>query len=327
MEDRSHEILEGAKAIITAIEDGSVPLSRIGLRARRLAQIVDDEAAFFWLNLECAGAAPAVRPERPWRNAEVALTGYEKWKRLRAVWDVAALTPGEVAAQVAAGDLPERSKTLAASLASLEVMREELRAERMRLAEARGGEVTQAQLLDGEVRRTLETVASAIHEWATGVYIAHRFREFAGNIFDRFKTSSDARLAQLCPDALNKLNHAIERGSTENPEAWSAAAMSCRRVLKDFADAVYPPKEEAVDGHDVTAGKYINRLYAFAKEHGGQALALEELEGLGKVLDRMYELGSKGVHASITKGEVDVVILRTYILLSQLAQLIPAPSL
>jgi hypothetical protein len=97
--------------------------------------------------------------------------------------------------------------------------------------------------------------------------------------------------------------------------------MSCRRVLKDFADAVYPAREEKAEGHAVTDDKYINRLYAFAKERAGKALALEELEALGSALDRMNELGSKGVHTDITKEEVDVVIVRTYILLSQLAKL------
>ena len=35
----------------------------------------------------------------------------------------------------------------------------------------------------------------------------------------------------------------------------------------------------------------------------------------------MNELGSKGVHADVSKEETDVAIVRTYILLSQLAKL------
>jgi hypothetical protein len=141
------------------------------------------------------------------------------------------------------------------------------------------------------------------------------------NIFDELKVSTDTLLTELCPTAQTKLTHAIEQANTDKPEGWSSAAMSCRRVLKDFADAVYPARDEPVDGHDVSDAKYINRLYAFAKERGGDALASEELEGLDTTLNRMQTLGSKGVHANITQEEARITIIRTYMLLARLAQL------
>jgi hypothetical protein len=183
-----------------------------------------------------------------------------------------------------------------------------------------------AELYVSELRQALTRVADAIHEWASGVYAAHRFRQLAGSIFDRLKTSSDSTLARLCPDAIAKLNHAIERAGTDNPEAWSAAAMSCRRALKDFADVVYQPRSDLVEGRKVGPEEYKNRLWAFAKSRGvsaleEEALSVEEIDGLGKSLDRVYDLDSKGVHNKVTKREADMLVVRTYILLSQLSSL------
>ena len=138
-------------------------------------------------------------------------------------------------------------------------------------------------------------------------------------------------LARLCPKAIAKLTNAVEKAGSGKPEDWAAAALSCRRVLNDFADAVYPARGEPVDGRSVAKDKYKNRLWAFAKERGSKAvekefLATEEIDGLCKTLDRVYELDSKGIHDAVTKQEAHLAVLRTYILLEQLAQLVPADT-
>lgn len=98
-------------------------------------------------------------------------------------------------------------------------------------------------------------------------------------------------------------------------------------MLKDFADAVYPARDEQVDGRKVGNEEYKNRLWAFAKARGTRAIekqfmATEEIDGLCKTLDRVYDWDSKGVHDSVTKQEAQLAVLRTYILLEQLAQLV-----
>ena len=324
MDERTTEILTLAHGIITAIEEGTVPLSRVALRASRLALLLDDDAAVMWFTLECSGFTHAFKPERPWKSGTETKRGLEKASKLRAVPDFASISLAQIALRAFAGTLPERTRMMGASLSEIEnALASPPSKEELTELAGKGGpdSVVLMKSIYGEKRAVLNRIATAIHEWATGIYLAHKFRALAGNIFDRFKTSADATLADICPSALGKLAHAIERASTDDPEAWSAAAMSCRRVLKDFADAVYPPKDEMVEGHAVTDDKYINRLYAFAKQHGGTALALEELEALGRALERMNELGSKGVHADVSKEETDVAIVRTYILLSQLAKL------
>jgi hypothetical protein len=52
-----------------------------------------------------------------------------------------------------------------------------------------------------------------------------------------------------------------------------------------------------------------------------EALADEEIDGLCNSLDRIYDGDSKGVHDKVSKHEADMLVVRTYILLAQLAAL------
>lgn len=332
MDERTAEVIAECKTIIEAIEGQKLPLSRVALGARRLAQLLDDDAAFMWLSMECTGADGETPPARPWKDGSHAdaMKGAEKYVMLHGVPDFTNITLQELAARAAKGEIPEKTRVAGAPLAELEVAREPMsKEEEQQFAAVPGGQhfLVTTKALAREHRKLLERVAAAIHEWATNVYVVHRFRQAAGNIFDRFKTHADGVLARLCPEAIAKLGNAVEKASSDKPEDWSAAALSCRRVLHDFADAVYPPSDEPVEGRSVSKDKHKNRLWAFAKKRGSKAiekqfLAIEEIDGLCKTLDRVYEWDSKGVHDSVTKQGADLAVLRTYILLEQLAQLV-----
>jgi hypothetical protein len=107
---------------------------------------------------------------------------------------------------------------------------------------------------------------AAIHRWATNLYVAHKFRHLAGNIFDRFKTQADAVLARLWPDAIAKLGNAVEKAGPITPRTGQ------RRRCHAVACSITSPMRFT---HRVmtlwTAGvsrrtSYKNRLWAFAKE-------------------------------------------------------------
>jgi hypothetical protein len=303
VDERTTEILAECKGIIEAIEHRKLPLSRIALRARRLAQLLDDDEAFMWLSMECVGADGGTPPARQWSDQTGAngSKGLQKYLKLHAVRDFTNVTIERVVDEIAKGRLVDKTRVAGAPLAELEAGREPL---------------------SKDVSEQLSAVRG-------GPDLLLHFRQIAGNIFDRFKTNADAVLAQLCPDAIAKLTNAVEKAGSDKPEDWAAAALSCRRVLHDFADAVYPPRDEPVEGRSVAKDKYKNRLWAFAKDRGSKAvekefLATEEIDALCKTLDRVYELDSKGVHDAVTNQQAHLAVLRTYILLEQLAQLVPA---
>jgi len=135
------------------------------------------------------------------------------------------------------------------------------------------------------------------------------------------------RLEDSNPSLCDMMYSAFQRFEHfETIEDLSQAAVTCRRILKLFADAVYPPKKELVDGREVGKEQYRNRLWAYIKENisGKQGdLLLVELEDIGKRVDKLDELANKGTHANISKNEVQRLILGEIILLHDLSILTP----
>lgn len=352
------EAVVEARAVMEAIEQGTTPLSRIALRARRLAQLIDDDEAYWWLRMECEGVPGLTHTEKP-RDQNASGRAAVKFAKIRAATNWNAQSLAKLSATHGAAKAVERDTVVAAPLSALEVGRANTEALRARLAndpdeaylrklqerdplhvfdaianqrERHWAEV-RAHLADGEVRQVLERIGSAIHAWATGVYVAHRFREIAGDIFEGFRTRAESMLAELCPDAVRRLNHAVERLSpSSSAEEWAAAAVSCRRALKDLADRLYPPSHDEKGGRKLDDEKYKNRLWAFAKERAASTESGigDEINALCLVLDRLYELSNKGVHGTIDKHEAELCVLRTYILMSQFSELAvaeqPAPK-
>lgn len=227
MDKRTAEIITECKTIAEAIESQTLPLSRVALKARGLAQLLDDDAAFMWLTLECSGADGVTKPERPWRSGDEGMKGYKKYTALHAVPDIARMDLNRLGQMVTSGQIADKPRVLGASLAMLESGRDLAVEDQRAMAAASGGQDMLAvmKMLHHERRRVLERVAAAIHEWASNVYVVHRFRQLAGNIFERFKTQADVVLARLCPEAVAKLNNAVGKASSDNPEDWAAAAM------------------------------------------------------------------------------------------------------
>jgi hypothetical protein len=327
--DLTEEVLSEALAVVRSIEDQSVPLSRVALRARRLAQLIDDDEAFWWLRLECEGHRDPSFPSWSVGDSASVERAVDKFVQLRTIPDLTKLPFDQVPPTKPAGEPFER-RTIGLPLAFLEREHELSEEQASRLGSAAQGPnaLLLAEILRHDRRSVVNRIAGAIHEWASSVYVTYRFRRAAANIFERFRSNTEAVLARLCPEAINKLNHAVERAASADAEDWSAATLACRRVLKEFADAVYPARTEKVNGRSVGEAEHKNRLWAFAKERGrqeleGQFLAEEEIDGLCKALDKLNDLDSKGIHAEITRAEAEMAVLRTYILLAQLAPLVP----
>lgn len=172
MYNRDAEIIAEAKEIIKAIEGGTAKLSRIALRARRLAQVAEDQHAYTWLRLECEGAIVPSAPSGRLSDAAAVERGLEKFARIRAVPDFTSLSVTGLAQVVTAGNLVERTKVMAASISMLETAAEQAQASRA-TAQELGSQpgarefVMMVELLNSERQATLERIAAAIHEWAT----------------------------------------------------------------------------------------------------------------------------------------------------------------
>ena len=147
--------------------------------------------------------------------------------------------------------------------------------------------------------------------------------------FTKARLAVNDRLTSLCPKSIGKFVSVYENMDSENPEDWANAVHSCRRILLDLADALYPPqkdpiiigKKEILVGHD----QYINRLVQFISSKKGSQTYFNvvgsDLRSIGERLDAINDAVCKGTHVNVSKDEASRYIIHTYLLVSDIISL------
>lgn len=153
-----------------------------------------------------------------------------------------------------------------------------------------------------------------------------KYEDIIFNIFRKRQNRTIEKMGRISPKAIAKFNSIYDnlgKGETEN---LSLLALSCRRMLKDLADVVYPARGEKVNGRDVTSAKFINRLWAFldekSKSGSDKQLSQALVQHLGGILDALHDYMNKGVHAEIVKEEAEKLLIFFYLFVSDILDLI-----
>ena len=115
----------------------------------------------------------------------------------------------------------------------------------------------------------------------------------------------------------------LARAETE--EDCAQAAVSGRRLLEKTADSLFPPSHTDCDGHKVGPAQYKNRLWAYINEAertsgtSSECLTLK----LGAEADRLVNLFNRGLHADLTKENVELAFRDLVIWLSAVMNINP----
>lgn len=136
----------------------------------------------------------------------------------------------------------------------------------------------------------------------------------------------EKQLAARAPAALEALRAAEKSSVSGEREAASHTATSCRRAIKSLADSLYPPGPP-VKGSDGVERKmddehYRNRLTEYVVSHRGRSthadLLGSNIVALGTRLKSLDDLASKGVHADLSRAEVESCVSWVYMLAADL---------
>ena len=278
------QVLEEAEAlsgnIIKDIELGRVPLSAIGLKALRLARILNDSQVEQTLVRQSGGGGSTDSTEKLENTVD----------KGRAVLQSTLQLPGTYEGKWAQQDMEKAIEVLSS-------------------------------------RRTF------IHDYAIRKHYEIRFSSLAEDVFGRIRSRIDSSIGHAVPDAVRKFTAVHDNLSSDNPEDWSNAAHSCRRVLQDLADAVFPaqdkPTTRMVDSKPreikLGADHYINRLIAYIEDSSGSSRFREivgsHLRYMGDRLDAMFGAAQKGSHSTVTKEEADRCVVYTYLIVGDILSL------
>ncbi|BAZ28235.1 hypothetical protein NIES4074_06660 [Cylindrospermum sp. NIES-4074] len=177
-------------------------------------------------------------------------------------------------------------------------------------------------LIQPHLSERINHVRRKTHEKALTIYNKYAFTDAIKTNFDFLKEEVDDKLLDLNPELAERLMVAFKSVSSENPEEWSHALTSCRRLIEGLADELFPPDDNQINGRQLGKPQYINRLWAFMdkaiESDSNKALAKSHVDFLGSYLEKTHKLNNKGVHASITKIEAIKTVFHTYLLIADI---------
>ncbi|MFY0730553.1 hypothetical protein [Pseudomonas sp. NFX15] len=329
------EALLLSEVILSDLEMSAIPLTNIAMKVSRLARLVGDFDQQQIMVYEASGypSGPEGIKADVWRLAELA-------GRVNIVKE---------------GEGEKEVKTERANTESIEQIEIEMAGARERMAAAADGSISvssanpyqtvQTPTGNAAERKNILTFLSQkssllsrrrsyIHNYVCGVYFELKFSSVPSDIFDRTRAKVDKKIGEIVPGAVKKFTSVYENLLSENDEDWSNAVHSCRRILQETADGVYPAREDKVV--DVGNGKtkaiklgvenYVNRLIAYVEENSDSSRFSEivgsHMKYLGERLDAIFQAAQKGSHNVISsQDEADRYVIYTYLVIGDILQL------
>jgi hypothetical protein len=181
--------------------------------------------------------------------------------------------------------------------------------------------------------KRLSSRRALIYAYALRTHYELKFSGIASDIFSRIRERVDSAIGGIVPDAINKLSATYDNLLSDNPENWSNAVHSCRRILQDLANAIFPPAEDRIvqvgdKQKTIKLGKdnYINRILAYVTDHSKSERFAEivgsHLSFLSDRLDSVFQATQKGSHNMIvSREEADRYVIYTYLIVGDVLSL------
>jgi len=185
-----------------------------------------------------------------------------------------------------------------------------------------------AQFADNHLKTIVSGLRKRIADFVDDVILELEYGEIPEQIFEALRREVDQKLATLSPQTIEKLKNSYEKiGSSGNSEDWSHVASTCRRVINDVADVVFPAQDTPQidkDGkeHKLDDSRYINRIIAGIQLDLGKGkdriFTKSMIEYIANFLKGIQEYASKGDHAMFQKTDAIRCLVYTYLLLGDI---------
>lgn len=327
---RIKECTELSTEILKNFELSELPVSKIILKCLRLCRLLGDEDGILLFTYESSGypSTPTGMTADAWRISSLAGRRYF-----------------ENITTKSGSERKEYAKTLL--IAEIE---EIIAAEKIRLSAATDPNISlssanpnqfitpgQGNVLErnnivkdiASHQRWLQKITGSLYQYVLQIYNKLMYGNIIEDTFTSARMSVNDVLSKICPKAIEKFVSVYSNMDSENPEDWANAVHSCRRILVDVADALYPPQEEpiTINGKKIKIGadQYINRLIQFVSSKEGSKTYRDvvgsDLSSIGSRLDAINEAVCKGTHTAVSKEEASRYIIHTYLLISDIISL------
>lgn len=321
---RIDEARKVSESLLDDLENSKLPIDPILMKAKRLARLMRDTDAQTWLDLETKGYPEEFSFNELGSCLKYAESGGRINTSTSKYW-VKSLPEIEANAESEEAQLASlrTSKSSSSKVTNFveKNATEALMATQLKVQSDQKKNYASTKAL-------FSSLKSAIHNYATDTYLAVELGDVAEDIFDGARNIVDTFVRSHCPKAAEKLVAINERMADGTEESRSAALTSCRRLLMDIADSVFPSQKEEWEDRSgkkrkVGVDQYKNRLLAYLADLGGSSgtytLLETELGHLASRLDIIYEKTCKGVHIDVSHEEARLSVIHTYLFIGEVA--------
>lgn len=319
------EAFSPSESIITDIEFNQTKLTNIALKASRLAKLLNHFEMRQILQYE-AGGYPLPQKgfsKETWALLVFAGRTYEQKEKTEVKTYAYAESIEQLENQIEVGKIRlesarDRDISVSSANPSQYVM-------------TPAGNLLERNNIQGVINLAITRLASRrtfIYQYASNWYYDLKYSGIVQDVFSSVRQYVDKNIGELIPSAIQKFTAVYDNLTSENPEDWSNAVHSCRRILQELADVVYQAREDRISaGKKIQLGpdNYINRLVCFAEEKSTSG-RFKELIGshlgfLGDRLDAVFQATQKGSHSDVTKEEANRYVIYTYMLVGDILAL------
>jgi hypothetical protein len=327
------EALELSSEILRNLELSEMPLENIALKTVRLARLLNDSEIQEIMQYEVSGypsTPDGIEPriqqlvERANRIYVQRDTSTKKAKQVVLLGSISQLEHLIRSSEIALGAAKDPSISISSAnphqyVSGGIVNREERRwfQEMISLSSAR-----------------LATRRGFIYQYVLQRHYELKYSGIVDDIFTRIRDRVDGQIGMVVPGAIKKLSAVYESLASDNPENWANAVHSCRRILQELADAVFPLTDESrttwVNGKEqqIKLGQdhYTNRIIAFVEDNSDsdrfEEIVGSHLKYLGERLDSVFQAAQKGSHSEVvSRQEADRYVIYTYLLVGDILSL------
>ncbi len=323
------EAFDLAYEVVKNIELSEFPLENIALKVSRLSRLLNDFLMQEVMKYEVSGypSTPNGLPEEIYKLAVISGREFEKEDFIerkgatkRYVYPDSIreletkITSGEVAI------LSSKNPDIVASTTPYQgLLNKENQNYRVNIRKS---------MLESSSR--LASRKAFIYDYALKIYHELKFSGIADDIFTRIRRRVDDNIGNLLPDSVQRFSAVYGNLQSDNIEDWSNAVHSCRRILQNLADKIFPSTDtkREKNGKSISLGKeqYINRIIAFAEDHSTsdryKDLVGSNIKFLGERLDSIFQAAQKGSHTDIIKQEeADRYVVYTYLIVGDVLSL------
>lgn len=178
--------------------------------------------------------------------------------------------------------------------------------------------------------KKLDQLKSGYYNYVLGVYYELKFKNITESIFQKRKIIVDKALSEHLPETFEKFVSVYQNLKSEKSEDWANAVHSCRRIIKDIADFLYPATDKKIEigegkGVKLNDENYIARLKQFIKENNESdaftGVVGSHLDFIGDRIDAIYKSSTKGSHAKVNQKEAESYVMYTYMLIGDVMDL------